>query len=55
MAEQRRINVVIVPALGHMGFTWSVWQAEQRFLHRYGVSVASVEPMLDTLLTGTSR
>ncbi|MFD3570470.1 hypothetical protein [Streptomyces sp. NPDC058667] len=55
LAEQRRINVVIVPALGHMGFTWSVWQAEQRFLHRHGVSVASVEPMLDTLLTGTSR
>ncbi|MFF1511923.1 hypothetical protein [Streptomyces sp. NPDC058326] len=55
LAEQRRINIVIVPALGHMGFTWSLWEAEQRFLRRHGVSVASVEPMLETLLTGTSR
>ncbi|MGW6395372.1 hypothetical protein ACWFR1_33855 [Streptomyces sp. NPDC055103] len=52
LAEQRRISVVIVPALGHIGFSWSLWQAEQRFLPRYGVSVASVEPMLDAVLAG---
>ncbi|MEU9298804.1 hypothetical protein [Streptomyces sp. NPDC048266] len=55
LAEQRRINVVVVPALGHIGFTWSVWQAEQRFLRRHGMSIASVEPMLDAVLTGASQ
>ncbi|MFE5940174.1 hypothetical protein ACFQ69_32960 [Streptomyces sp. NPDC056470] len=54
LAAQRRISVVVVPALGHIGFTWSVWQAEQRFLRRHGVSVASVEPMLDAVLTGAA-
>ncbi|APE26733.1 hypothetical protein [Streptomyces venezuelae] len=47
LAERRQISVVVVPALGHIGFTWAVWQAEQRFLHRHGVSAASVEPMLE--------
>ncbi|MFF8610934.1 hypothetical protein ACF06X_34070 [Streptomyces sp. NPDC015346] len=51
IAERGQIRVVIVPALGHIGFTWSVWQAEQRFLRRHGVSVATVEPMLDAVLT----
>ncbi|MGW6569682.1 hypothetical protein [Streptomyces sp. NPDC054975] len=55
LAEQRQISVVVVPALGHIGFTWSVWQAEQRFLRRHGVSIASVEPMLDAVLTGPTR
>ncbi|MEU6934430.1 hypothetical protein AB0A05_35495 [Streptomyces sp. NPDC046374] len=55
LAEQRRINVVVVPALGHIGFDWSLWQAEQRFLHRHGVSVASVAPMVDALLAGVHR
>ncbi|MFD9053001.1 hypothetical protein [Streptomyces zaomyceticus] len=55
LAEQRRINVVIVPAHGHIGFTLEEWLAEQRFLHRHGVSVASVEPMLDAVLRGVSR
>ncbi|RSS57465.1 hypothetical protein [Streptomyces sp. WAC01280] len=55
LAERRQISVIVVPTLGHIGFTWSVWQAEQRFLHRHGVSVASVEPMLDALLTGANR
>ncbi|MFE5614182.1 hypothetical protein [Streptomyces sp. NPDC056524] len=52
LAEQARISIVVVPTLGHMGFTWSLWQAQQRFLRRHGVSVASVEPMLGTVLTG---
>ncbi|MEU9998136.1 hypothetical protein [Streptomyces sp. NPDC050848] len=55
LAEQRRISIVVVPALGHIGFTWSVWQAEQRFLRRHGVSLACVEPMLDAVMTGASR
>ncbi|MGW2207450.1 hypothetical protein [Streptomyces sp. NPDC001774] len=54
LAAQRRISVVVVPALGHIGFTWSAWQAEQRFLRRHGVSVASVEPMLGAVLTGAA-
>ncbi|MFB7356117.1 hypothetical protein [Streptomyces gardneri] len=54
LAEQRRISLVVVPAFGHIGFTWSVWQAEQRFLHLYGASVACVEPMLDAVLAGVS-
>ncbi|MEV0449807.1 hypothetical protein [Streptomyces sp. NPDC050600] len=55
LAEQHRINAIVVPALGHIGFTWEAWQAEQRFLHRHGVSVASVEPMVDALLAGVRR
>ncbi|MEV8590935.1 hypothetical protein AB0424_28745 [Streptomyces sp. NPDC051180] len=54
LTEQGRINVVVVPAHVHIGFTLEVWLAEQRFLHRHGVSVASVEPMLDAVLTGAS-
>ncbi|MEV4937361.1 hypothetical protein [Streptomyces zaomyceticus] len=55
LAEQHRINVVVVPAHSHLGFTLEVWLAEQRFLHRHGVSVATVEPMLDAILTGANR
>ncbi|MFD4319008.1 hypothetical protein [Streptomyces sp. NPDC058548] len=55
LAEQRRINAVVVPAHGHIGFTLEAWLAEQRFLHRHGVSVATVEPMLDAILTGASQ
>ncbi|MDX2564985.1 hypothetical protein PV371_35765 [Streptomyces sp. TX20-6-3] len=55
LAELRRIAIVLVPALGHIGFTWAVWLAEQRFLHCRGVSVVSVEPMLDAILTGENR
>ncbi|MGW8357688.1 hypothetical protein [Streptomyces wedmorensis] len=52
LAQQSRINLVVVPARGHIGFTQAVWEAEQRFLRRHGVCVASVEPLLDAVLTG---
>ncbi|MFJ2937943.1 hypothetical protein ACIO8G_34915 [Streptomyces sp. NPDC087219] len=55
LAEQRRIHLVVVPAFGHIGFTLDEWLAEQRFLHRHGVSVATVEPMLDAFLAGAAR
>lgn len=55
LAQERRINGLVVPTVGHMGFTWSVWHAEQRHLQRHGVFLASVEPMLDAVLAGVRR
>ncbi|MFJ9434640.1 hypothetical protein ACIRQY_34000 [Streptomyces sp. NPDC101490] len=49
------INVLLVPEIAHLGWRWSVWQAEQRHLHTHGVSLASVAPMLDTILQGGER
>ncbi|MFE5484128.1 hypothetical protein [Streptomyces sp. NPDC056527] len=54
LAEQRRIHGLVVPATGHFGFTWSVWAAERRYLHRHGVFVASVEPILGAVLEGAA-
>lgn len=55
LAAARHINGVIVPALGHIGFTWWVWQGEQRFLRRHGVYLASVDSVFHTLSVGECR
>ncbi|MFF8513529.1 hypothetical protein ACF064_36380 [Streptomyces sp. NPDC015492] len=55
LAAQRRISFVVVPALGHIGFTWSLWQTEQRFLHSFRVSIVPVAPTLDAAKTGATR
>ncbi|MFE6713904.1 hypothetical protein [Streptomyces sp. NPDC057695] len=55
LAQKSRISVVVVPALGHIGFTWSLWQAEQRFLSSFRVAIVPVEQGLDAVPTGAAR
>ncbi|MFE6461118.1 hypothetical protein ACFVP0_27135 [Streptomyces cinereoruber] len=55
LAAQRRIHGVVVPAPGHIGFTWALWAAEQRHLRRHGVFLASVAPLLPTAPAGEYR
>ncbi|MGA4980146.1 hypothetical protein [Streptomyces cinereoruber] len=55
LAAQHRIHGIVVPAPGHIGFTWTLWAAEQRHLRRYGVFLASVAPLLPATAAGEYR
>ncbi|MFJ9434550.1 hypothetical protein ACIRQY_33535 [Streptomyces sp. NPDC101490] len=52
LARLKTVHVVVVPEALHLGWTWNIWRAEQQYLQEHGVSLASVKPMLDAILTG---
>ncbi|MFD8211473.1 hypothetical protein ACFV2S_34400 [Streptomyces sp. NPDC059695] len=55
IAELGEISVVIVPSLGHISLSWHQRETERTFLRRHGVSVATVEPTLDAILSKAAR